>query len=173
MATANPLDLLRIPSDVLIALDWRPFHFALQPFHHLVRLAHILSMGAFFGGIGLLDLRLMGWNSALPVRPLAQHLLPLLYGLFAIIVTTGAALFFYEPVRVGSHPYFTLKLLLIVLGLINAALFHRAGYVLALAAGGQMPMRARLAGALSLMLWTGVVICACLNVEAAPKLFLQ
>lgn len=172
MTDPNVLNVLRIPSGVLIALDWRPFHFALQPFHHLIRLAHLVTMAGFYGAIGLLDLRLMGWNNALPLRPLAHHVLPILYGLFAITLVTGLALFFYDPVNVGSHAYFVPKLILMVLGLANAGLFHRAGYGPALAAN-VMPRHARLAGAVSLLLWTAVIVCACLNVEAAPKVLLR
>ena len=172
MADLSALDMLRIPSSILVALDWRPFHFALQPFHHLVRLGHLMAMAGFYGAIGLLDLRLMGWNDATPLRPFARHVLPLLYGLFAIAVATGVALFLYDPVKVGSHAYFALKLVLIVLGLANAGIFHRLGYGSALAAR-VMPRHARLAGAVSLALWTAVIICACLNVEAAPKILLR
>lgn len=171
MTHTNVLDMLRISPQILISLDWRPFHFALQRFHHLVRLAHIVTMAGFFGAIGLLDLRLLGWNSATPLRPFARHVLPLVYGLFAVAVVTGAALFFYEPVKVGSHAYFTPKLILIVLGLANAGLFHRTGYGPALAATA-LPRHARLAGALSLTIWTAVIVCACLNVEAEPKVLL-
>jgi hypothetical protein len=173
MAIHHPLDFLRVSSELLVALDWRPFHFALQPYHHLVRLLHVLSMSGFFGGIALLDLRLVGWHRALPLRALARQVLPPIYGLGALAVATGAALFFYAPVKVGSHPYFSLKLILILLGSANAVLFHRNGYAAALSATGAMPRGARMAGALSLALWTGVVVCACLNVEAAPKLLLH
>jgi hypothetical protein len=166
------LDILRIPSQVLIALDWRPFHFALQRFHHLVRLTHIVTMAGFFGAIGLLDLRLLGWGSAIPPQPLARHILPLLYGLFAFTIATGVALFLYDPVKVGSHAYFTPKLFLIALALANAGLFHRAGHGTAPAAVA-IPRHARLAGALSLAIWTAVIICACLNVEAEPKVLLR
>lgn len=172
MADPNTLNMLRIPSGILIALDWRPFHFALQPIHHLVRLIHLVTMAGFYGAIGLLDLRLMGWNDLTPLRPFARHVLPLLYGLFAIAFVAGVALFFYDPVKVGSHAYFTLKLVLIGLGLANASIFHRAGYGSALVAH-VMPRHARLAGAVSLALWTAVIVCACLNVEAAPKMLLR
>lgn len=53
---------LRVPAETLAALDNRALHFAMQPYHHLVRMAHVLSMSAFFGAIGLLDARLMGWT---------------------------------------------------------------------------------------------------------------
>lgn len=173
MATPHSLDFLRISSNILVALDSRPFHFALQPYHHLVRLTHILSMAAFFGGIALLDLRLMGWSATLSLRTLSRNMLPLLYGLFAVTIVTGAALFFYDPVKVGSHAYFTLKLILTTMGLANAAVFHRGGYALALSVDANMPMRARIAGGMSLALWIGVVVCACLNVEAEPKVLLR
>ena len=68
----------------------------------------------------------------------------LLYGLFAVTIITGAALFFYEPVKVGSHAYFLPKLILTALGLAADA--------------AQM---ARL------------IDCACLNVEAEPKVLLR
>jgi hypothetical protein len=171
MADPNALDVLRIPSHALIALDWRPLHFALQPVHHILRMAHVLATAAFFGGIVALDLRLIG--GAVPLRPLASHLQPYLYTTFGVSVVTGAALFLYDPAHVGSHAYFTLKLVLIVVGLANAALFHLTGYAPALAADTRLPVRARVTGAASIVLWTGVVICACLNVEAAPKVMLR
>ena len=172
MTTAHVLDMLRLPSGLLIALDWRPLHFALQPFHHLIRLTHILTMAGFYGVIGLLDLRLLGWNPAIPLRPFIHHARPLLYGLFAAAIVTGVALFLYEPVKVGSHAYFLPKLVLIALGMTNAGLFHGRGYQAALAAE-TMPRQARIAGAVSLALWTAVIVCGCLNGEAAPKLLLR
>jgi hypothetical protein len=176
MADPNVLDLIRIPSDVLVALDWRPFHFALQPYHYLVRMTHVTSMAAFFGGIAALDLRLMGWRAALPLELFADLVLPWLYVTFGIALVSGTALFFYDPVHVGSHAYFSLKLLLTVLGLVNAAVFRRSVYFASLA--GETPAAApaahvRLVGAVSLAFWTGVVVCACLNVEAAPKMLLR
>jgi hypothetical protein len=173
MPDAHALGLLRIPSETLIALDWRPFHFALQPYHHLVRLTHILSVSLFFGGIALLDLRLTGVRGTVSLRPFAERTLPWLWVTFGIAMVTGIALFLYDPLHVGAHAYFTLKLLLIGLGLANAAVFHQTGYLRALASEGTPPTNARLAGGVSILLWTGVMVCACLNVEAEPKVFLR
>src|SRR5262249_15376395 len=133
MPQPSALDVLRIPPQILAALDWRPYHFALQPYHYLIRPAHIASMAAFYGGIALLDLRLMGWRPKVPLRPFADQTVPWLYATFGITIATGFALFFYDPVHVGSHAYFTLKLLLTLLGLVNAAAFRRTGYLAALA----------------------------------------
>lgn len=173
MAEHHVLAFLRIPYEVLIALSNRELHFQMQPYHHLIRILHILSMSAFFGGIGLLDLRLLGVRGTVPLRPFAKHVLPWLYASFAVSVLTGVALFFYDPVHVGSHAYFTLKLILVLLGLANAGLFHRGGYVAALAAETRMPASARVAGAVSLAIWTGVIVMACLNTEPAPRVLLR
>jgi hypothetical protein len=175
MADPNAFDLIRIPSDVLVALDWRPYHFALQPYHYLVRMSHVVSMAAFFGGIAALDLRLMGWRASMPLKHLADLALPWLYVTFAIALATGIALFFYDPVHVGSHAYFSLKLVLTGFGLVNAALFRRGATLAALASEtpAKPSAHVRFAGAVSLLLWTGVVVCACLNVEAAPKVLLR
>ncbi len=173
MADAHILDVIRIPTQTLIGLDWRPYHFTLQRYHHLVRLAHILSVSLFFGGIALLDLRLIGVRGTVPLRQFSEQTLPWLWVTFGIAMTTGVALFFYDPVHVGAHAYFTGKLALIGFGLLNALIFHRTGYLQAIAAGGVLTARARCAGALSLLFWTGVMVCACLNVEAEPKVFLR
>jgi hypothetical protein len=177
MAYPNPLDFARIPTDVLVALDWRPYHFAIQPYHHLVRIAHILSMAAFVGGIAVLDLRLLGWHRKLPSRPFIELIVPWLYFTFVFTFISGCALFFYDPVHVGSHVYFVPKLILTALGVANAALFRRSGYLAMLTSNTSPANNAvthgQVFGALSLALWTAVVICACLNVEAAPRVLLR
>lgn len=173
MLAGHPFALLRLPFDLLAALDSREFHYALQPYHHWVRLVHVLTVAAFFGGIMQLDLRLMGWRATVPLRAFAEHVLPWLYGTFGIALVTGLALFFYDPIGVGSHGYFTPKLIFLALGLVNAAAFHRSGYVAALAAQSRMPTSARIAGAVSLLTWTAVMVCASLNVEGPPKVLLR
>ena len=173
MADPHALSFLYIPTDILIALDNRDYRFAVQPYHHLVRMAHILSISAFFGAIILLDLRLVGRKSVLPLKALSELVMPFIYWTFGIGVATGTLLFFYDPVHVASHAYFSLKLILIVLGMANAALFNRKGFGVALTTPGAMPRHARIIGTVSLLIWAGVMICATLNVEAAPKVLLR
>ena len=173
MPDPHALSFLYIPSDILIALDNRDYRFALQPVHHLVRMAHIVSVSAFFGAIVLLDLRLTGIRSALQLKALSELVLPWVYWTFAVGMVSGARLFFDDPVHVASHAYVSLKLIRIVVGMANAALFNRRGFLLAMNAPGAMPRHARIIGAVSLALWAAVMICATLNVEAAPKVLLR
>jgi hypothetical protein len=173
LLSPHPFASLRIPFEILTALDSRELHFILQPWHYLIRLIHIVSAAAFFGGIGILDLRLLGWRGEMPLRSLADMVLPWLYAVFVVAIMSGIALFLYDPVNIGSHGYFTPKLALLLLGLTNACLFHRYGYLTAVTAEVHLPISARLAGGISLALWTGVMVCASLNVEGVPKVFLR
>jgi hypothetical protein len=173
MADPHALSFLSIPTDILVALDNRDYRFALQPYHHLVRMAHILSISAFFGAIVLLDLRLIGLKASLQLRTLSELAMSFIYWTFSIGVATGILLFFYDPVHVASHAYFSLKLILIALGTVNALLFNRKGFGIALAAPGTVPRHARIVGTLSLLIWAGAMVCATLNVEAAPKVLLR
>lgn len=173
MADPSLFDFMRLPTDLLVTLDDRTLHFAMQPWHYLVRLVHIVSMAAFFGAIAALDLRLMGWRVAISLRIFAQFLMPVLYWSFGVSMITGIALFAYDPVRVGTHAYFMPKLALIGLGVINTILFYRPSNMRAMAAQTGLPMGVRVAGGLSLVFWTGVVVCSSLNVEAIPKVFLR
>ncbi len=169
----HALSFMAIPPDILAALDNRPFRFALQPVHHLIRMAHILSVSAFFGAIVVLDIRLMGFKPAVPLRALSSSILRWSVETFAVAMISGLLLFFYDPVHVGSHAYFTLKMVLIVVAMANAALFNLSGFSEALTTTGPMPARARIIGAISLIAWLGVMVCADLNAEAAPRLMLR
>lgn len=173
MADPHALSFLYIPTDILVALDNRDYRFAVQPYHHLIRMAHILSISAFFGAIVLLDLRLVGLKAAVQLKALSELVMPFIYWTFGIGVVTGTLLFFYDPVHVASHAYFSLKLILIAFGIVNALLFNRKGFALALAAPGMVPRHARIVGMVSLLIWSGAMICATLNVEAAPKVLLR
>jgi hypothetical protein len=172
MADPNVFDALRIPSDVLIALDNRTYHFALQPYHFVVRLTHVLAMGLFFGGIAVFDFRLLGIKTKEQLSLFTEEIRPWLYATFGATFVTGVMLFLYDPVHVGSHAYFAPKLILMFLGLANAVMFHRTPYAHALDVQQRLPL-AKVAGAVSLALWFGVVVLASLNVEAAPKVLLR
>jgi hypothetical protein len=162
----------RIPSDLLIAMDNRDLHWAMQPYHFAIRALHVLSVSAFFGGIVVLDLRLMGVRATAPLQGFVEHVIPWLYLTFAVSFVTGAALFLYDPLHVGSHAYFTLKLLFMFLGLVNALAFHRWMLADALKSKIQMPRSAKIGGAISLVLWILVMLAASLNVEGTPKVLL-
>jgi hypothetical protein len=128
----------------------------------IIETTHVLTLCLFFGMIALLDLRLLGIGlRGVPVTQTAGRLLPLGAGGFAVMVVSGTLLFYSGPVRAYSNIFFRVKLFLIVLAGLNALLFHLTIFRSAERwdAAALPPPRARLAGAFSLLFWSGVVIC--------------
>ncbi len=173
MADPSFFDALRIPSATLIALDNRAFHFAVQPYHYLLRMAHIVSAAAFFGGIVLFDVRLVGLRSRAQLKALAMDVLPALYITFAIAMASGTLLFLYDPVHMGSRAYFMPKMIMIGLGLLNTLIYRRFAFGYALKAEAGPPISARWAGGLSLFFWFAVMVFSSMNAEGVPKYLLS
>ncbi len=173
MADPSLYDALRIPSEMLIALDNRAYHFAVQPYHYLIRMSHIVSAAAFFGGIVLFDLRLAGLRSSAGLKAFASDTLSWLYITFALAMLSGLLLFLYDPVHAGSRAYFTPKMIMIVLGLINTLIYRRLAFRYALKEPPATPPSARWAAGLSALFWLGVMVFSSMNAEGVPKLLLR
>jgi hypothetical protein len=173
MADPSLFDAVRLPSETLIALDNRAFHFAVQPWHYLLRMTHIVSAAAFFGGIVLFDLRLVGLRTHAQLKAFAMDSLPWLYITFALAMLSGVLLFLYDPVHIGARAYFMPKMIMIVLGLLNTLLYRRLAFGYALRSTLSTPQSAKLAGALSLAFWIGVMAFSSMNAEGVPKLLLR
>ena len=121
---------------------------------------HLLGMAALLGTIAAFDLRLLGWMLRRQrVSDLAPRLLPWTWVGFALQVLTGTLIFMSEAAKVYTNPAFRLKMLLIFLAGLNALIFHRTVYRHAASweDTGVTPVRAKLAGFISLLLWVGVV----------------
>jgi len=113
------------------------------------------------GAAFMFDLRLLGLGRAMPVSALADHLLRWARWALVLVVPTGTLMFVAHATEMSSNPAFRLKLLLIAAAFLNAGVFHRWPFR---AVGDwdteiAAPLPARLAGGLSLALWTGVVAC--------------
>lgn len=123
----------------------------LYPFANV---AHIIGLVLLVGPILMLDLRLMGLSRRIPLRPLAQHLLPWsILGLLVMLVS-GFMLFAAEATAYAVNPVFQLKMILVAAGIANAVVFE----MLALRnwrdwENYSVPAFARLLAATSLLIW--------------------
>lgn len=121
---------------------------------------HVLAITIVVGSIAIVDLRLLGYASRdRPVAALTDDVLPCTWTAFLAAVVSGALLFASNAPNYAHNPYFRAKLLLLLLAGLNMAWFQAwAAPALRTQAPGQAPpWPARLAGALSLLLWIGVV----------------
>lgn len=117
---------------------------------------HVLALVLLLGGIGLVDLRLLGAFRALPLQPLSKALVPIAATGVLILAASGIILFAADAESVARKGVFQLKLVLIALALANVAAFR----LLYGAVGSDPPPPgARALALVSLLLWTSVAIC--------------
>lgn len=144
----------------LSASDLRLFFYRFEDWDWFFVFAHVMSAAVLFGAILLVDLRMLGVMRRLELRTLSALALPWAIGGLAVALLSGVVLLLFDPIAVGVHSYFLLKMVLIVLGGVNALAFHR---FVRLEAAEAPHAGARFAGALSIALWAGVFLCAALN----------
>lgn len=130
-----------------------------------VEIVHIVGIALLFGSIAVMDLRLLGVSRSIPVRTLARHVLPWSAGSFLLIIPSGLLMFTAHATEFIDSEVFVIKMLLILAGGVNAALFHTITFRTADVWDSEEmrrlppPPSARAAGALSLAIWISVIAC--------------
>lgn len=122
--------------------------------------AHTLGIVLVAGTIMLLDLRLLGRGlRAEPVSHVVSRTVPWTLAGFVMMFLTGAWLFASEATKLYHSPAFRIKMILLAFAGLNALVFHATIYRSAAAwdEARVAPLRARLAGLFSLLLWIGVI----------------
>ena len=121
----------------------------------MANVIHVLALVLLLGGIGLVDLRVLGLFSRLPLQPLANALIPIAATGVLILAASGSILFAADARALAGNQTFRLKLVLIVIALANVVLFRRLY-------GTKMPepppAGAQGLALASLLLWLGVAI---------------
>ena len=144
----------------LSTTDLRLFFYRFEDWDWLFVFAHVAAAAVLFGAILIVDLRLMGVMRSLELKKLAALALPWAIGAALAAIVSGIVLLLFDPIAVGVHSYFLLKMALILLGLVNAISFHG---LVRLDGVETRAVSARVAGAVSIALWAGVFLCASLN----------
>lgn len=130
----------------------------------IVNAVHILGIALLIGGIFPLDLRLMGFLKAYPVKPLAQMCVPIAATGLALAVISGLMLFSVKPVDYVRTDIFLAKVGLIGAAMINIALVRcNASWREIVQSEDSILNRVepdfmlRIAGAFSLIVWIAVL----------------
>ena len=127
----------------------------------LIETTHVLSLMLFVGSVLFVDMRLLGWTlREVPISTVTARLLPWTLAGFVIAVTTGALLFYAIPVRTYLSVFFRIKAAMLLVGGVNALLFHRKVHRgdVEWDADPVPPPRARLTGAVSMFTWAAVIV---------------
>ena len=123
--------------------------------------AHVVAMCFFAGLILVMDLRLVGWAfMGTPFSHLQKRLFPLQMLGMTLAGITGLVLTFGDPLRFYGNIFFWTKMCMIALTGLNAMAFEYVtqATVPAWDTAPVTPFPAKLAGAVSLALWSTVII---------------
>ena len=127
----------------------------------IINVLHVISIVTVFGTIFIVDLRLLGYpNLKSSYKRMHDDLLRWTWGAFGIAAISGGLLFMVNAVTYHRNTAFWLKMATMVLAGINMLVFE---LVTAKSApswdrGVTPPNAARLAGALSIVLWVAVIV---------------
>jgi hypothetical protein len=126
----------------------------------LAESAHFIGLTLLFGSIAAWDLRLVGMLKDVPVAAF-HRLVPFATVGFAINMTSGVFFLMTYPDQYVYNSAFHLKMLCVILAGVNVMVFYLTVFrrIRTLAAGDQPPLLARASGAISLTLWTTVIVC--------------
>lgn len=119
----------------------------------MLEVVHLMGVALILGNLVMLELRVFGWASALPIEPLARLSLGLVGLGFGLAAVTGLLMFGTQPGELLANRVFTIKMVLIMLAGCNAAWFH-ARRSLQL-----QDTTARVSMLLSSIIWILVITC--------------
>jgi hypothetical protein len=140
--------------------DWAMDFAGSAYFYPIVLATHLTCIAIFGGMILITNLRLLGWVlRSQSVSDVVGRLRPWKWGGLVLMVTCGALLAGSEAGKYYGNPYFWTKMTLLALLIVHSLVFRRNVYrnTAELDRAEVMPGRAKLAAALSLILWLGVV----------------
>jgi hypothetical protein len=120
---------------------------------------HLLCIALFGGMVLATDLRLLGWTMRRrPVSGVIDGLRPWKRLGFVLITATGLLLAWGEPVRLYGSPSFWVKMILFGAVGVHAAVFRARVYRYPKKLDAALTRDAKLAGAVSLILWAGLIV---------------
>jgi len=122
---------------------------------------HMVALTLFGGLIFVTDLRLLGALRKYPVADIVNSLRRLKEPGMTLMVICGLLMAGSKAEEYYYNAFFRAKMGLLFLVILHALIFHGSVYsrVTHFDASGMVPGRAKVAAALSLVLWLGLLIC--------------
>lgn len=123
--------------------------------------AHVVALALVFGTILVVDLRLLGWSAReARITTLVRELVPWTWGAWCMAALLGGLMFLTHPLDYAHNPAFRFKFAAMALAGLNMLAFHAGAYRhVERWDAGPPPAAARIAGGISLLCWSGVVLC--------------
>jgi hypothetical protein len=120
---------------------------------------HLLAIALFGGMLVMTDLRLLGWAMRRhTVSDILEQFRVWKRAGFALVALSGLLLAWAEPLKLYRSLSFWVKMALLVSVGVHALVFRKGVYEDAKALDAGLTPRAKLAAALSLILWAGLIV---------------
>jgi hypothetical protein len=125
----------------------------------IVETLHVMALTIVVGSIAMVDLRLLGVASRdTSVSRLSNEVLPWTWTAWGAAAVLGTLMFMAKAQTYAENLQFQLKFVCMGLAALNMLTFHFGAYrQIARWDSAEPPISAKVAGALSLLLWIGVV----------------
>ena len=127
----------------------------------IIETTHVLALAVSVGLLVWFDLRLLGWGMKhQPISQIHKQIMPYAVIGFVIMFVSGALLFWSEAEKCYRSGFFRAKVAFLVIAAFNATIFElRTKKTIAEWDKHPIPpVKARIAGWLSLLSWTAVII---------------
>jgi hypothetical protein len=121
----------------------------------VANIIHLFGLVALIGGIGVVDLRLLGVFRRLPLKVLSAALTPVGVGGLVLLALSGPVLFAADARALINSNVFLWKLSLIVIAIFNALLFRRLWRK---RRSERVTPTMRMLGGLSIGLWLTIMV---------------
>lgn len=119
---------------------------------------HLLGIALFGGMVLITNLRFLGWTmQRRAASEIVQQFRPWKRLGFGLVVISGLLLAWAEPQKLYRSPAFWIKIALFVLVGVHALVFRTGVYLDAAKLETVVTPRAKLAAAISLILWAGLI----------------
>ena len=132
-----------------------------REYHYLFTIClvvHFIGLSLLMGGIGIVDMRLLGFPRQMPISA-AMKFLPVAIIGFVINLLTGITMVSYDAIDYWLNPAFKIKMALLLLAGLNALWFTVAEHrkVLSQPIDQKMATAVRTSAALSLLMWFAII----------------
>jgi hypothetical protein len=120
---------------------------------------HLLGIALFGGMVLATDLRLLGWAMRRrPVSDIVQQLQAWKWAGFVVVAVSGLLLAWAEPQKLYRSPAFWVKMALLALVGVHALVFRARVYGNTAQLDVAITAEAKVAAAVSLLLWAGLIV---------------
>jgi hypothetical protein len=124
----------------------------------MINVAHLLALVVFFGGLLIVDLRLMGRGlTNQPLAQVAREARPWLFGGFLALVVTGVPQLMLQPIKEYYSDIFWIKMYILAAAIIFTLTVRQMATQ---ADEGRLGIWGTIIGLVSMALWAGVAIPA-------------